>query len=234
MLSSSAGSFRSGRQPRRPPDSGSASVLFFRPPHTPPPPAKGPALAGLGRERTVQFRAPERGRRTFVVTRRAAAPDPSRTLSYLAQMPGTGHPNQPRPCRNADGAYAVLLPAALKSRRPASREGALRRGEQLDRRLQNVPQPGGGRDPNRTKSRSGSARGKPEVVVCADVASRARPISYSGVGRAGPGQPGPHLRLRQPAEPHPGSPAYQRPDRCDAGCRMWWSRERRSSAASSR
>ena len=79
------------------------------------------------------------------------------------------------------------------------------------------------------KSRSGSAHGKPEVVVCADVASRARPISYSGAGR-----PGPHLRLRQPAEPHPGNPAYPPPDRCDAGCRMRWSRERRSSAASSR
>jgi len=31
--------------------------------------------AQLGREWTIRFRAPERGKRTFVVTRRAAAPD---------------------------------------------------------------------------------------------------------------------------------------------------------------
>jgi len=32
-----------------------------------------------GRERTIRFRAPERRKPTFVVTRRAAAPDPKQT-----------------------------------------------------------------------------------------------------------------------------------------------------------
>jgi len=36
-------------------------------------------MPSIGRERTIRFRAPERGKPTFVVTRRAAAPDPKQS-----------------------------------------------------------------------------------------------------------------------------------------------------------
>ena len=37
-------------------------------------------MADTGRERTIRFRAPESGKPTFVVTRKAAAPDPKQTF----------------------------------------------------------------------------------------------------------------------------------------------------------
>jgi len=45
-------------------------------------PVQASRSSAFGRERTIRFRAPERGKRTFLVTRRAAAPDPKRIFSF--------------------------------------------------------------------------------------------------------------------------------------------------------